>query len=99
MRYLIAALCLYWLSATPANAQFIKQVDPEGHVTYSDDPSFDHQPEDEDYDGARDAQRELEALQELNRRASPAPQPSRRPAVTIRRRTHCQRVTRTLCER
>lgn len=82
------------------HAQFIKHVDERGHVTYSDDPGYDYrsdEPSDPEHRAALERQRQLEQWLDA-RRDAPARE-RRSPAVSIRRRTHCQRVTSTLCDR
>lgn len=88
------------LVAAAPQAQFTKHVDEHGHVTYTEDPGYDYgddQPSDSEYRAALERQRQLEEWLD-SRQAEPGPAP-RSPAVSIRRRTHCQRVTSTLCDR
>ena len=88
------------LRAAAAHAQFTKHVDEHGHVTYTDDPGYDYggdEPSDAEYRAALDRQRQLE--QWLDSRQAVPGQAPRSPAVSIHRRTHCQRVTSTLCDR
>ena len=88
------------LVTTASHAQFIKYVDEHGHVTYSDDPGYDYrgdEPSGPEHRAALERQRQLEQWLDLRQDAS-APE-RRSPAVSIRRRTHCQRVTSTLCDR
>ncbi len=100
MRTPIYLLLSAFLFAPPVEGQFTKHVDEHGHVTYSDEPGYDYDqdaPSESDYRSSLARQRELEHSLNSRRQSTPRNRRSRGPGKTIRRKTHCPRVTSTLC--
>ncbi len=69
----------------PALAQFIKQIDEHGNVTYSDDPSYDYAADEPSLENQNINTEQIERLREFleYRDKLPAPVP-RAPNVTTR---------------
>jgi hypothetical protein len=66
-------------------AQFIKQIDEHGNVTYSDDPSYDYAADEPSQEDQKINAEQIRRLREFleYRDNLPAPEP-RAPKVTIR---------------
>ena len=85
-RPLVTAVFLSNLFLPPAaSAQFIKQTDADGHVTYSQDPSYDYSKDEPSAENRRISEerlRRLEAFVEYRKRRTGAPR--RKPQMTVR---------------
>jgi hypothetical protein len=98
----ISALFLFcmFLVVFPLYGQFSKHVDEHGHVTYSDDPGYDYgqdEPSAADYEASLERQRQLERSLPTRQTPRSRGRAALKPAITVRSKTHCPRVTKTLC--
>ncbi len=69
----------------PVLAQFIKQIDEHGNVTYSDDPSYDYAADEPSLENQKINTEQIKRLREIleYRDNLPAPEPQA-PKVTVR---------------
>jgi hypothetical protein len=79
---IVAAL---WLVSLPASGQFIKQIDADGHVTYSQEPSYDYSADEPSEENRRIIEEQLRRLREFNKYRVTLPKAEpRAPKMTIR---------------
>jgi len=73
------------LIATPASAQFIKEIDSDGNVSYTQDPDFDYLKDEPSEENRRINEEQLRHLQEfIDYRANLPIAKPRPPQMTIR---------------
>jgi len=74
-----------WLISLPASGQFIKHIDSDGHVTYSQEPSYDYSLDEPSEENRRINEEQLRQLREFNKyRASLPKAEPRAPKMTTR---------------
>ena len=79
---LVAAL---WLVSLPASGQFIKHIDADGHVTYSQEPSYDYSADEPSEENRRINEEQLRQLREFNKYRANLPKAEpRAPKMTTR---------------
>ena len=70
---------------TPASAQFIKQIDPDGNITYLQDPSYDYSKDEPSEENRRINEEQLRRLREFVEYRKNLPAAKRRaPQMTVR---------------
>ena len=74
-----------WLVSFPALGQFIKHIDADGHVTYSQEPSYDYDADEPSEENQRINEEQLRRLREFNKYRANLPKVEpRAPKKTIR---------------
>ena len=78
----VAAL---WLVSIPASGQFIKHIDTDGHVTYSQEPFYDYSADEPSEENRRINEEQLRQLREFNKYRANLPKVEpRAPKMTTR---------------
>ena len=84
-RRLAAAFLAMSIWPLPGAAQFIKEIDAEGHVTYRQDPTYDYSKDEPSAENRRINEEQLRRLKAFveYRKRRPGP-PRRKPQMTVR---------------
>ena len=80
-----AFFVVLWLASLPASGQFTKHIDADGHVTYSQEPSYDYSADEPSEENRRINEEQLRRLREFNKyRANRPKAEPRAPKMTTR---------------